>query len=162
MKFKPEEYKLKDVSMEPFIDVNEIEQLLENTQSTPENVRKVIAKSLNKERLNLSDTAILVNATDPILIDEIKQGARTLKKNVYGNRIVLFAPLYIGNKCVNNCEYCGFKASNKEAIRKTLTDEEIIKEVEALEDNGQKRLILVYGEHPQYSPEYIAHTVDLV
>jgi len=162
MKFKPEEYKLKDVSMEPFIDIEEIEQLLNSTKSTHETVRKVIAKSLNKERLNLAETAILVNAKDPELIEEIKQGARTLKKNVYGNRIVLFAPLYIGNKCVNNCEYCGFKASNKDAIRKTLSDDEIIKEVEALEDNGQKRLILVYGEHPHYSPEYIAHTVDLV
>lgn len=162
MKFKPEKYVLEDVSMQPFIDVNEIEGLLENTESTAENVRKVIAKSLSKKRLNLQETAILVNANDPVLIEEIKQGARTLKENVYGNRIVLFAPLYIGNKCVNNCEYCGFKASNKEAIRKTLTDEEIINEVEALEDNGQKRLILVYGEHPHYSPEYIAHTVDLV
>ncbi len=162
MKFTPEKYKIEDVSMQPFIDVEEIENLLDSTISTPENVRKVIAKSLNKERLNMSETAILVNTKDPVLIDEIKEGARTLKKNVYGNRIVLFAPLYIGNKCVNNCEYCGFKASNKDAIRKTLSDEEIIKEVEALEDNGQKRLILVYGEHPHYSPEYIAHTVDLV
>lgn len=162
MKFNPEKYSLEDRTMQPFIDVTEIEELIENTISTPENVRKVIAKSLNKERLNLFDTAILVNATDPELIEEIKQGARTLKEKVYGNRIVLFAPLYIGNKCINNCEYCGFKSSNKEAIRKTLSDEEIIKEVEALEDNGQKRLILVYGEHPHYSPEYIAHTVDLV
>lgn len=162
MKFTPEKYKIEDVSMQPFIDVEEIESLLNTTISTTENVRKVIAKSLNKERLNMSETAILVNTKDPVLIEEIKEGARTLKKNVYGNRIVLFAPLYIGNKCVNNCEYCGFKASNKDAIRKTLSDEEIIKEVEALEDNGQKRLILVYGEHPHYSPEYIAHTVDLV
>ena len=162
MKFKPEKYKIKDVSMEPYIDVDEIEDLLKNTESSHENVRQVIQKSLNKKRLNLQETAILLNANDPQLINEIKEGARTLKKNVYGNRIVLFAPLYIGNKCVNNCEYCGFKASNKEAIRKTLSDEEIIKEVEALEDNGQKRLILVYGEHPHYSPEYIAHTVKLV
>lgn len=162
MKFKPEKYKLEDVSMQPFIDVDEIEGLLSTTKSSAEEVRRVIAKSLSKQRLNMAETAILVNADDPVLIEEIKQGARTLKKNVYGNRIVLFAPLYIGNKCVNNCEYCGFKASNKDAIRKTLTDEEIIKEVEALEDNGQKRLILVYGEHPHYTPEYIAHTVDLV
>jgi len=162
MKFKPEKYKLEDVSMQPFIDVDEIEGLLSTTKSTAEEVRRVIAKSMSKERLNMAETAILVNADDPDLIEEIKQGARTLKKNVYGNRIVLFAPLYIGNKCVNNCEYCGFKASNKDAIRKTLTDEEIIKEVEALEENGQKRLILVYGEHPHYTPEYIAHTVDLV
>ena len=74
----------------------------------------------------------------------------------------MFAPLYIGNKCINNCQYCGFRTSNKDAKRKTLTDTEIIAEVEALEDNGQKRLILVYGEHPEYGPEYIAHTVRLV
>jgi 2-iminoacetate synthase len=96
------------------------------------------------------------------LIEEIKQGAKALKEKVYGNRIVLFAPLYIGNKCTNNCKYCGFRTSNKEAIRKTLNDNEIVQEVEALEDNGQKRLILVYGEHPEYSPEYIAHTVRTV
>ena len=69
--------------------------------------------------------------------------------------------MYIGNKCANNCTYCGFRASNKDAQRKTLNDEEIIREIEALEDNGQKRLILVYGEHEQYSPEYIAETVKL-
>lgn len=74
---------------------------------------------------------------------------------------MLFAPLYIGNKCTNNCKYCGFRASNKEAIRKTLSDEEIVKEIEALEDNGQKRLILVYGEHPEYDADYIAHTVRI-
>jgi 2-iminoacetate synthase len=74
---------------------------------------------------------------------------------------VLFAPLYIGNECTNNCQYCGFRVSNKTAVRKTLSDEEMIKEIEALEDNGQKRLILVYGEHPKYSPEYIAHTVKM-
>jgi len=162
MKFTPEEYKIKDQSQQVFIDVDEIEQLLETTQSTTEQVRAVIAKSLSKKRLNLQETAVLVNVKDPVLIEEIKQGARTLKEKVYGNRIVLFAPLYIGNKCVNNCEYCGFKASNTDAIRKTLSDEEIVKEVEALEDSGQKRLILVYGEHPQYSPEYIAHTVKKV
>lgn len=162
MKFKPEKCRIEDESMKSFIDVEEIEDLVKNVKSTPERVREVIAKSLSKERLNLEETAVLVNADDPELIEEIKQGARELKEKVYGNRIVLFAPLYIGNKCINNCEYCGFKASNKEAIRKTLSDQEIVKEVEALEDNGQKRLILVYGEHPQYSPEYIAHTVDLV
>ena len=69
---------------------------------------------------------------------------------------MLFAPLYVGNYCVNNCVYCGFRSSNKEQIRTTLTDEELIRNVEALEDDGQKRLILVYGESPKYSPEYIA------
>jgi len=148
--------------MKPFIDPEEIWDYINNTKATKERVREVIAKALNKQRLNLEETAVLVNATEPELIEEIKQGAKTLKEKVYGNRIVLFAPLYVGNKCTNNCEYCGFKVTNKEAVRQTLTDHQLVKEVEALEDNGQKRLILVYGEHPEYSPEYIAHTVKTV
>ncbi len=162
MKFKPEEYRIKDQRMQPFINPDEIWDYINQTESTPERVREVIARSLNKERLNLEETAVLVNAKDPELVEEIKQGAKQLKEKVYGNRIVLFAPLYIGNHCTNNCKYCGFRTSNKFAVRKTLRDEEIVKEVEALEDNGQKRLILVYGEHPKYSPEYIAHTVRTV
>ncbi|MCD6660772.1 MAG: [FeFe] hydrogenase H-cluster radical SAM maturase HydG [Lentimicrobium sp.] len=148
--------------MQPFIDPDEIWEIINETKSDKESVRAVIAKSLDKKRLTLRETAILINASDPELIEEIKEGARELKKRVYGNRIVLFAPLYVGNKCTNNCKYCGFRASNKEAIRKTLSDAELIHEVEALEDNGQKRLILVYGEHPEYSAEYIAHTVKTV
>ena len=162
MKFYPEQYKIKDQRMKPFIDPEEIWDYILKTESTKERVREVIAKSLNKERLNLEETAVLINAKDPELIEEIKEGAKTLKDKVYGNRIVLFAPLYIGNKCTNNCKYCGFRASNKDAIRQTLEDQQIVEEVEALEDNGQKRLILVYGEHPDYSPEYIAHTVKTV
>jgi len=162
MKFKPEVYRIPDERMKSFIDPEEIWGYINDAKPTKERVRQIIAKSLDKQRLNLEETAILVNTTDTELVDEILQGARALKEKVYGNRIVLFAPLYIGNKCTNNCKYCGFRASNKEAQRKTLTDDEIVKEVEALEDNGQKRLILVYGEHPNYSPEYIAHTVKLV
>ncbi len=150
-----------DIPMQPFIDAEEIEGLIQNTVSTPEAVRSIIAKSLSKKRLSLAETAVLVNTTDPQLIEEIKEGARQLKRLIYGNRIVLFAPLYIGNKCSNNCLYCGFRSSNSEARRVTLTDDEIVHEVESLEDNGQKRLILVYGEHAQYNPEFIAHTVKL-
>jgi len=159
MRFNPEKCAIPDKRMQPFIDSNEIWNYINNTKVTDERVQQIINKSLNKERLTLEETAVLVNANNPDQIEMIKEGARKLKEKVYGNRIVLFAPLYIGNRCTNNCKYCGFRASNKEAIRKTLSDEEIIKEVEALEDNGQKRLILVYGEHPDYSPEYIAHTV---
>ncbi len=147
--------------MEPFIDPAELWSFINNSKADPVRVRELIAKSLSKERLTLSETAVLINAEGD-LVEEIKAGARELKKKVYGNRIVLFAPLYIGNKCTNNCQYCGFRTSNKEARRKTLSDTEITAEVEALEDNGQKRLILVYGEHPEYDPEYIAHTVRLV
>lgn len=162
MIFKPEEYRIPDKRMQPFIDADEIWEYINKTEASKERVREVIQKSLNKERLNLEETAVLINATDPELIEEIKEGARQLKERVYGNRIVLFAPLYIGNKCTNDCKYCGFRASNRDAVRKTLDDQEIIQEVEALEDNGQKRLILVYGEHPHYDADYIAHTVETV
>lgn len=148
--------------MKPFIDPDEIWDLINNTKPVKDLVRDVIAKSLDKQRLTLAETAVLVNAVGTDLEDEIKEGAKKLKERVYGNRIVLFAPLYVGNRCTNNCQYCGFRTSNTDAVRKTLSDQEIIREVEALEDNGQKRLILVYGEHPEYSPEYIAHTVKLV
>lgn len=148
--------------MEPFIDPDEIWDFLNSAKPDRQQVREVIAKSLDKQRLSMAETAVLLNAEDPELVEEIKAGARELKKRVYGNRIVLFAPLYIGNHCVNNCKYCGFKASNKFAVRRKLTDQEIISETEALEENGQKRLILVYGEHPMYNAEYIAHTVRLV
>lgn len=162
MIFNPEKCRIPDQRMKPFIDADELWEILNETKSDKQAVREVIAKSLDKKRLTLRETAVLINANDPELIEEIKEGARELKKRVYGNRIVLFAPLYVGNKCTNNCKYCGFRVSNKEAIRKTLTDEELVKEVEALEDNGQKRLILVYGEHPEYSADYIAHTVTTV
>jgi 2-iminoacetate synthase len=162
MKFNPEKLSIPDRRMEPFIDPSEIWSILNNAKADKTRVRELIAKSLSKERLTLAETAVLINADDRELVEEIKAGARELKKNVYGNRIVLFAPLYIGNKCSNNCQYCGFRVTNKEAKRKTLSDREIIAEVEALEDNGQKRLILVYGEHPEYNPEFIAHTVKLV
>lgn len=159
MKFTPEKYKIVDKPMIPFIDAEEIWNYLNNTISTKERVQEVIAKSLSKKRLNLEETAVLINACDEESIQEIKEGAKKLKKAIYGNRIVLFAPLYVGNKCSNNCTYCGFRASNAEQVRKTLDHDELIKEIEALEDNGQKRLILVYGEHEQYSADYIAETV---
>lgn len=162
MKFNPEKCAIKDERMKPFIDADEIWEHISNAAPTRERVHEIIQKSLNKQRLTLAETATLVNAKDPELIEEIKMGAKKLKDTIYGNRIVLFAPLYIGNKCTNNCKYCGFRASNKDAIRKTLSDQEITKEVEALEDNGQKRLILVYGEHPDYNADYIAHTVETV
>ncbi|HPE86902.1 MAG: [FeFe] hydrogenase H-cluster radical SAM maturase HydG [Bacteroidia bacterium] len=161
MRFNPEKCAIPDKRMQPFIDSDEIWNYLHTTEVTDERVEQIINKSLNKERLTLAETAVLVNTNTPKQIEMIKNGARKLKEKVYGNRIVLFAPLYIGNRCVNNCKYCGFRVTNTTAIRKTLSDEEIIHEVEALEDNGQKRLILVYGEHPEYSPEYIAHTVKL-
>jgi len=162
MKFTPEKLSIRDERMKPFIDPDEIWDLINNSVPTPDRVREIIAKSLSKQRLTMEETAVLVNTTDTELINEIKAGARELKEKVYGNRIVLFAPLYVGNFCSNNCKYCGFRSSNCDAERKTLSEKEIIHEVEALEENGQKRLILVYGEHRTYTPEFIAETARVV
>ncbi len=86
----------------------------------PLRVRDIIAKGLAKQPLSVEESAELVNATDPDLVESIFDAARQLKRDVYGNRIVLFAPLYIGNECVNDCEYCGFRRSNRDAVRRTL------------------------------------------
>ncbi len=159
MKFKPEKYNIPDEPMKPFIDAGEIWDIINNTIPSEEDVEKVINKALDKNRLSLKDTAVLINTTDKKLIEKIKAGARQLKEKVYGNRIVLFAPLYVGSYCSNDCKYCGFKTSNKNAKRKTLNKAELIQNIEALEDNGQKRLILVFGEHKKYTPKFIAGAV---
>ncbi|MBR4318277.1 MAG: [Kiritimatiellae bacterium] len=142
-----------------FIDDVKLETMVAGLKEDPEAVRRVIAKSLRKEALSVEETAILLGAESPELVEEIFEAARSLKRDVYGNRIVFFAPLYVGNYCTNNCKYCGFRSSLTSAVRHTLSDEELVREVEALEDLGHKRLILVYGESPKYSPEFIAHTV---
>ncbi len=161
--YHPQKYKIEDKSMQNFIDADEINQILKDAENpTKEQVREVIQKSLNKNRLSLQDTAILINANDPELINEIKDAARTLKERVYGRRIVLFAPLYIGNLCINNCTYCGFRNENTSQKRTTLTSDDLKDEVKALEDAGHKRLILVYGEHPRYNAKFIAETVKTV
>jgi 2-iminoacetate synthase len=162
MKFSPQKYRIADVPMNSFIDPFEIEEYLQTVKPDKSIIRDIISKSLDKHRLDLNETAMLLNADDPGLIEEIKDGACRLKKKIYGNRIVLFAPLYVGNKCINNCQYCGFRTSNHDAVRVSLERDQIVKEVEALEDQGQKRLILVFGEHPDYSPQFIADTAHTV
>lgn len=150
-------------NQKPFIKEDEIFNLLEETKSPSKlKVRDIIQKSLSKERLNPDEVATLLNVEDDDTLEEIFEGARTLKRNVYGNRIVFFAPLYIGNKCINNCEYCGFRSSNTEIYRNSLSFEQLEKEVKVLEDKGHKRLILVYGEHPDYDADFIAKTVETV
>ncbi len=142
-----------------FIDEDFLHGLLNKEQPSKERIREIIAKSLNKVALSVEETSDLVCTTDPELHEEIFAAARQLKENVYGNRIVLFAPLYIGNDCINDCTYCAFKRSNFQAVRRTLTPEEIQQQVTALEDKGHKRLILVFGEHPRYDADFIADTV---
>ena len=126
MRFSPERLKITDQRMKPFIDPEEIWSYIINTKPDAHSVRDVIGKSLEKQRLTMEETAVLINSVGTDLFEEIRQGAKELKEKVYGNRIVLFAPLYVGNRCTNNCQYCGFRVSNKDAIRKTLTDDEIV------------------------------------
>jgi len=144
-----------------FIDESHLSGLLARKAGAAE-VRDAIAKSLSKEPLAVEETAALLAADDPDLVEEVFDAARQLKRDVYGNRIVLFAPLYIGNECTNDCLYCAFRRSNKEAIRRTLSPAEIRAEVESLLRAGHKRLILVFGEHPRYSPEFTAECVRQV
>lgn len=148
--------------LKSFIPEQEIQDLLGRKSDDIKHVREIIAKSLDKNRLNPDEMAALLNTTNPEIIEEIKEGARSLKKRIYGNRIVLFAPLYVGNDCINNCTYCGFRQSNLDVVRKTLTMKELEKEVTALENRGHKRLILVYGEHPKYDADFIHDTVKQV
>jgi 2-iminoacetate synthase len=145
-----------------FIDDGYLEGLISVPAPDPAQVREVIAKSLAKEALTVAETAVLLRADAPELVEEIFAAARELKRRVYGNRIVLFAPLYIGNACVNECRYCGFRQSNDESVRRTLTEVEIAAQVTALEAKGHKRLILVFGEHPDYSAEFMARCVSTV
>ncbi|MGQ9915311.1 MAG: [FeFe] hydrogenase H-cluster radical SAM maturase HydG [Thermogutta sp.] len=128
----------------------------------PGRVREIIGKSLSKEALTVEETAALLTADDPALIEEVFDAARRLKRDVYGNRIVLFAPLYIGSECTNDCVYCAFRRSNRAVQRRTLSSEDIRRQVEALLDRGHKRLILVFGEHPSYSAGFIADCVRKV
>ncbi len=145
-----------------FIDDDYITGLLEGTPPDAGRIREIIAKSLAKEPLSVKETCDLLLTSDSDLVEEIFEAARQLKKNVYGNRIVLFAPLYVGNHCINDCTYCAFRRSNKDAVRRTLDTTEIRQEVKAMEDAGHKRMILVFGEHANYDADFIAETVKTV
>ncbi len=125
-------------------------------------VREIIAKSLDKTPLSVAETAELLVADDPESVAGIFAAAHRLKEEVYGNRIVLFAPLYLGNECTNDCLYCGFRRSNREAVRVSLDADALRRQVLALEAQGHKRLILVFGEHPSYDAAYIAEATRAV
>ena len=142
-----------------FIDDARLEGLLAGARPDDRQVDDVIAKSLAKSALTVEETALLLKADRPGQVERIFEAARELKRAVYGNRIVLFAPLYVGNRCVNDCRYCGFRRSNRAQVRRTLDGAELRRQVEALERVGHKRLILVFGEHPKYDADFIARAV---
>ena len=145
-----------------FIDDGKLTDLLAGPRPEPQAVRDLIAKSLSKQPLTVAETAVLLRADQPDLVEEIFEAARELKRKVYGNRIVLFAPLYIGNHCVNDCKYCGFRRTNPDAVRRTLDGDEIRKQIAAMVSRGHKRTIIVFGEHPKYDARYMADCVEIV
>lgn len=130
-----------------FINENEIGEMLELSADS-QRVEKIISKSLQLNGLSPEETAILLNVKNPKLLEKMFLAARKIKEMIYGKRLVFFAPLYLTNSCVNDCLYCGFRASNKNLKRKILNPEEIKNETRALINEGQKRLLLVAGEHP--------------
>jgi 2-iminoacetate synthase len=145
-----------------FIDEGHFTQLLSGAPPEKGFVRDIVAKSLAKQPLSVEETAVLLRTDEPELLESVFQTAQKLKETVYGNRIVLFAPLYVGNDCVNDCSYCGFQSSNRRSVRRTLTLEELREQVVKIESAGQKRLILVFGEHPKYDADFIAESVRTV
>ena len=147
-----------------FIDAAKIEgQLLANKNPDSALIKDILLKSLAIETLSSDETACLLNVEDTELLAEMEQIAGQIKKKVYDNRIVTFAPLYLGNLCVNDCLYCSFRRSNKTAKRKRLDIDEVKQEIEILAGQiGHKRLIVVYGEHPQTDVDYIASTIQAI
>ncbi|AQW80834.1 [FeFe] hydrogenase H-cluster radical SAM maturase HydG [Campylobacter pinnipediorum] len=152
---------------ENFIDEDEIHSILEKTKNaSKEEVRAIIAKAKqnasNGAMLSPYETAILLNNSHDELWEEIFDAATWVKTEVYGDRMVLFSPLYISSPCVNNCKYCGFAESNTEHNKKILREEELKNEVTSMLDMGQKRLVAVYGEHPKSDHNFIAQSVRTI
>ncbi|MBN2859821.1 MAG: [FeFe] hydrogenase H-cluster radical SAM maturase HydG [Sphaerochaetaceae bacterium] len=151
----------KETGEQDFIDDELIEGYLdEMSEPSAQYVRQIIAKSLRIETLSLRETAALLHVKDPLLIAEMEEAAIRIKKFVYDNRIVTFAPLYLSSKCVNSCKYCSFRSENGEMERRIVPPEELKREVQTLAGGiGHKRLIVVYGEHPDSDVDYIVDTV---
>ena len=148
-----------------FIDDALISSLIariDGQSADPVRVREIIAKSESTcETLAPEETAVLMQVTDGGLFEEMRAAADRIKKKVYDNRIVMFAPLYMSNLCVNGCRYCGFREGNEKQVRRRLTMDELKEEIDVLAGRiGHKRLIAVYGEHPTTSTEYIAETIE--
>ena len=147
-----------------FINEYFIASLLENHELLNEDYQKdLIKKASLAKGLSLKEAAALLNISSPELLEELFHTAKTVKEKIYGNRLVLFAPLYITNLCVNNCQYCAFRKDNKELKRKTLTLDEIEGEARYLVLTGQKRILLVAGEHPKKANmEFIGEAINKI
>ena len=159
-------YKVDSPEAEEFIHHEEILETLEYARTNKDNralIEQLIEKAALCKGLTHREAAVLLECDQPDLIEHIFHLAKEIKQKFYGNRIVMFAPLYLSNYCVNGCTYCPYHAKNKTIARKKLTQEEIRQEVIALQDMGHKRLALEAGEHPRYNPiEYILECIDTI
>ncbi|HWQ62532.1 MAG TPA: [FeFe] hydrogenase H-cluster radical SAM maturase HydG [Negativicutes bacterium] len=153
----------KQRTSDAFIDDALIERLLAEAKAKAGDqtaVRRIIAKAGEYKGLTAGEVAVLLEVTDPELLNEMFRAASAVKKAIYGKRIVLFAPLYLSSYCINNCVYCGFRKDNAEQLRRRLTPEEVKEEVEALESLGHKRLAIEVGEDPVNCPiEYVTEAI---
>lgn len=149
-----------------FIDDAEILATIEYAKAHKGD-RALIAEILEKAKkmngLSHREALVLLESEDEEVWKEIFSLAREIKERIYGRRIVMFAPLYLSNYCVNGCTYCPYHMKNTNIKRKKLSQEEIRREVIALQDMGHKRLALEAGEHPEYSPiEYILESIETI
>jgi len=149
-------------SMQDFInDALIIETLQRAKDPEKARVREIIEKSRELRGLSPDEVATLLQTEDQELVQEILSTARFIKREIYGNRLVLFAPLYISNYCSNNCLYCGFRIDNRELERRALTMEEIADEVRTLEREGHKRLLMLCGENQARSSlDYFIEAIE--
>lgn len=159
-------YNVKSLKAEEFISDEEIRETLDYADANKENLElidQILAKARERKGLTHREASVLLACEIPEKVAELFALAEQLKKDYYGNRIVLFAPLYLSNYCVNGCVYCPYHAKNKHIARKKLTQEEIIKEVTALQDMGHKRLAIEAGEDPVNNPiEYILECIHTI
>ena len=159
-------YNPKSLKAEEFIDHSEVLETLSyagKNKGNAELIDSIIAKARLRQGLSHREAAVLLDCDIEEKNQEIYALAEQIKKDFYGNRIVMFAPLYLSNYCINGCVYCPYHLKNKHIARKKLTQEEIVREVTALQDMGHKRLALEAGEDPVNNPiEYILECIKTI
>ncbi len=150
---------------EQFIDDKEIRATMEYARANSGNrplIESILEKAAECKGLTHREAAVLVECSEVDLNERMFALAKRIKERFYGNRIVMFAPLYLSNFCVNGCTYCPYHAKNRTIPRKKLTQEEIAREVVALQDMGHKRLALETGEHPNTPIEYVIESIKTI
>ena len=159
-------YDVKSLKAEEFISDEEILDTLAYADANKDNVAlidEILNKARERKGLNHREASVLLACDMEDKIQEMYDLAKQIKQDYYGNRIVMFAPLYLSNYCVNGCVYCPYHLKNKHIARKKLTQEEVAKEVIALQDMGHKRLAIEAGEDPVNNPiEYILECIDTI